>query len=65
MDVFGKVLAKVIQMRLQEVVEEVIPDSQCGFHPGRGCLDIIFCVKQLVEKSVEHNTNTYILFINL
>ena len=65
LDVFGKVLAKVIQMRLQEVVEEVIPDSQCGFRPGRGCVDMIFCVKQLVGKSVEHNTNTYILFIDL
>ena len=67
LDVFGKVLAKVIQMRLQEEVpvEDVIPDSQCGFRPGRGRVDMIFCVKQLVEKSVEHNTNTYILFIDL
>ena len=62
---FGKVLAKVIKMRLQEVVEEVIPDSQCGFRQGRGCVNMIFCVKQLVEMSVEHNTNTYILFIDL
>ena len=65
LDVFGKVLAKVIQMRLQDVVEEVVPDSQCGFRHGRGCIDMVFCVKQLVEKSVEHNTNTYILFIDL
>ena len=31
LDVVGKIFAKVIQNRLQEVVEEVVPDSQCGF----------------------------------
>ena len=61
---FGKALAKVIQARLQEVVEEVLSDSQCGFRQGRGCIDI-FSVQQLVEKSVEHNTTTYMLFIDL
>ena len=65
LDVFGKALAKVIQARLQEVVEEVLPDSQCGFRQGRGCIDMVFCVKQLIEKSVEHNTTTYMLFIDL
>ena len=31
LDVVGKVFAKVIQQRLQVVVEEVVADSQCGF----------------------------------
>ena len=65
LDVLGKALAKVIQCRLQEVVEEVLPDSQCGIRQGIRCIDMIFCVEQLVEKSVEHNTTTCMLFIDL
>ena len=56
LDVMGKVFTKVIQMRLQKVAEEVLPDSQCGFRVGRGCADMIFCARQLMEKAREHNT---------
>ena len=57
LDVMGKLFARVLNNRLQLVVEEMISDSQCGFRAGRGCVDMIFCVRQLVEKAVEHNTN--------
>ena len=65
LDVFGKVFAKVIQQRLQQVVEEVVPDSQCGFRKERGCIDMIFCARQLIEKAREHNTRIYMLFVDL
>ena len=48
LDTVGKVFAKVIQVRLQKVVEEVISDSQYGFRAARGCTDMIFCVRQLM-----------------
>ena len=31
LDVVGRVFAKVIQLHLQAVIEEVVVDSQCGF----------------------------------
>ena len=49
--------------RLQLVVEEVVSDTQCGFRTGRGCVDMIFCVHQLVEKAVEHNTRIFLSFV--
>ena len=61
----GKVLAKVIQQRLQTVVEEEVADSQCGFRCNCGCNDMIFCVRQLIEKAVEHNTKAFLLFVDL
>ena len=64
LDCVGKVFAKVIQTRLQKVVEDVLPDSQCGFRAGRGCSDMIFCARQLMEKAREHNTKLY-LFVDL
>ena len=65
LDVGGKMFAKIIQQRLQTVVEEVLPDSQCGFRSGRGCVDMIYCARQLVEKAIEHNTKIFMLFIDL
>ena len=55
----GKLFARVLNKRLQLVVEETVSDSQCGFRAGRGCVDMIFCVRQLVEKAIEHNTKVF------
>ena len=41
-DMVGKVVAKILQERLQQVAEEELPESQCGFRKGRGCMDMIF-----------------------
>ena len=65
LDIVGKVCARIIQECLQKVVEETVLDSQCGFRKGCDCVDIIFVARQLVEKTREHNTSLYILFIDL
>ena len=57
--------AKIIQRRLQVLVEDVVADSQCGFRSGRGCADMVFCARQLVEKAIEHNTKVFLLFVDL
>ena len=54
LDVVGKVAARILQGRLQELAEEVLPESQCGFRKRRGCSDMIFTVRQLIEKANEH-----------
>ena len=45
LDTVGKLFAKVIQARLQSVVEDALTDSQCGFRSGRGCIDMLFCAR--------------------
>ena len=57
--------ARIIQDRLQKVAERELPESQCGFRRGRGCTDMTFTVRQLVEKSIEHATKLYIMFVDL
>ena len=59
-----KSFTKVLNDRLQLVVEGTVSDSQCGFRAGRDCVDMIFCVCQLVEKTIEHNTKVFLLFID-
>ena len=41
LDVAGKVFARVIQERLSLIAERLLPDSQCGFRKGRGCVDMV------------------------
>ena len=65
LEVIGKVVARVLQARLQMVAEEELPDSQCGFRKGRGCSDMIFTVRQLVEKSIEHRSKQFIIYVDL
>ena len=63
--VAGKVFARILQDRLQVVAEKVLPESQCGFRKGRGCVDMIFAARQLVEKSKEHDDSLFVLFVDL
>ena len=65
LDVMSKLFVRVLNNRLQLVVEETVSDSQCRFRTGRGCVDMIFCVRQLVEKAIEHNTKVFLLFVDL
>ena len=64
-DVVGKLVGRVIQNCLQKLAECVLPESQCGFQRGRGCTDMIFVVRQLAEKAIEHNSNQYLVFVDL
>ena len=42
-----------------------MPESQYGFHKGRGCMDMVFTVRQLVEKTIEHRSKLFLLFSDL
>ena len=43
-------MGRVIQEWLQVIAEELLPDSQCGFQRGRGCVGLIFVGRQLMEE---------------
>ena len=42
-----------------------LPESQSGFRKGRGCADMIFVARQLVEKARERGESLYVLFVDL
>ena len=65
LDVVGKLFARIIQERLQSLAEKVLAESQCGFRKGRGCSDMIFVARQLLEKSREHQSSLFTLFVDL
>ena len=65
LDVVGKVMGRIIQERLQVIAEQLLPDSQCGFRRGRGCVDMIFVARQLMEKTREHEDSLFMMFVDL
>ena len=66
LDVVGKVvMARIIQGMLQRLVEKELLESQHGFRRGQGCTDVIFTVRQLAEKAIEHQEKQYLIFVKL
>jgi hypothetical protein len=66
LSIAGKVLAKVILNRLNaHLLDETVPESQCGFRQNRGTIDMIFSARQIQEKCREQNMDLYILFVDL
>ena len=61
----GKVVAKIVLERMQKLAEDVLPESQCGFRRGRGCADMVFTIRQLIEKSNKHKAKIFFVFIDL
>ena len=60
----GKVFCKILMCRYSNIIEESISDSQFGFMPGRGTIDAIFIVRQIIEKAREHQVPLHIHFID-
>ena len=64
---FGKVVARIILARLQRLAEEVLYLSS-SVDSGRtmdALICMVFTVRQLVEKAIEHHTPQFFLFIDL
>ena len=60
----SKVMLKILQARLQQSVNQELPDVQAGFRKGRGTRDQIANICWLIEKSREFQKNIYFCFIN-
>jgi exonuclease III len=63
----GKIVMRLLLNRLFKHVVNIglIPESQCGFFPGKATTDMIFALRQLQEKCKLHNQDLYLLFIDL
>ena len=58
-------MALVMLNRMRDpIAETVLPESQCGFRRNRGTTDMIFAVRQLMEKAREQHRNLYIAFVD-
>ncbi|XP_046662938.1 uncharacterized protein LOC124355828 [Homalodisca vitripennis] len=53
--------------KLRDRIEQEITDKkeQNGFRPRWSCIDNVFCLKQMIEKTLAHNAELHIAFIDL
>jgi hypothetical protein len=58
-----KIYALLLNKRLIEKIENKQEDHQMGFSNNRSIIDNIFIVRQIYEKSHEHNIDLYNIFV--
>ena len=56
-------MLKIIQVRLQQYVNNELPDVQAGFQKGRETRDQIANIHWIMEKEREFQKNIYFCFI--
>ena len=55
----SKVMLKIFQARLQQYVNQELPDGQAGFRKGRGTRDQMANICWIIEKARESQKNIY------
>ena len=53
LSITGNLYARVVLWKLQKLADRIYPEAQCGFRWGRSTIDMIFSVRQLLEKCQE------------
>ena len=60
----SKVMFKILQAKLQQYVNQELPDVQTGFRRGRGTRDQIDNILWIIDKVREFQKNIYFWFID-
>ena len=55
---------RVLLNRIDKELDKTLRQEQAGFRKGRGCIDQIFTLKNIIEQSIEWKTPLYINFID-
>ena len=57
-------MLKILQARLQQYVNQELPDVQSGFRKGIGSRDQIANIRWVIEKARKFQRNIYFCFID-
>ena len=60
----SKILAKIIMNRLSNVVERRLREEQAVFIKGKGCIDQIFSLRNIIEQCTEWQRKLFINFVD-
>ena len=63
LDTAHKLMTKVITNKLNSIIS--LSDEQHGFRSARSCVDAVYILRKMVEKSIEYNNPAFLFFINL
>ena len=60
----SKIILKILQARLQQYVNQELPDVQAGFRKGRGTRGQTSSIRWILEKAREFQKNIYFCFVD-
>ena len=60
----SKIFCKIITHRITSAVDQVLREEQAGFRKGKGCVDQIFALRNIIEQCSEWQRQLYINFID-
>ena len=60
----SKVYQIIILHRLQEGLESLLRENQCGFRKGRSCIDQIYSLRTIIHNCIEYNIPLYMNFVD-
>ena len=60
----SKLLGKIVIKRIAEEVNKHLKEEQTGFREERNTTEQIFFIRNVIEQTVEWNSNLYTCFIN-
>jgi len=59
-----KLFISIIANRVKNDLYASFPASQAAYQPGRGTIEQIFALEQIIEKAIEFNNHVFIVFID-
>lgn len=60
----SKILLRVLLNRMNEAINEKLRNEQAGFRSGKGCIDHIFTIRNIIEQSIEWQNKLILNFID-
>lgn len=60
----SKVFCGILLGRIDSAIDNRLREEQAGFRKGRGCIDQIFTIRNIIEQCLEWNSPLYINFID-
>ena len=64
LSVVSKVMGRIVIDRIRTGVESKLRKEQADFQPGRGTIEQIFILRNIIEKSIEWQSSLYVNFID-
>ena len=60
----SKIFCRVLLNRIEGAIDIKLRQEQAGFRRGKGCTDLIFALRNIIEQSIEWNAPLCIGFID-
>ena len=61
----GKLYGRIIIERVRRRTENAREEEQSGFRKGRGCVDQVYALKNVLEKMTEKQKEVFMAFLDL